>query len=275
MSQQVANTPPNPIIALATLPQPQVISGTLGEQGSPIVYTDVRDFPSIMDDNLIDNVDFIMFVDLPVSTAVGTSLFRTQTPVKRSFEDPGEPLIADMINWSNFPLLTHMYWDCKQQLGFTFIGPEVIVGKILITYDPSRIYSEDIGTIYRTDRRKITTEWDLSKEKSKWIEVEGFKFDDKRSIAKITTKGKAWASGGIGINPISYAQWLHGFSYNLGFVELTLIQQIQKVAIYPDSFTIMVFEANSGSTFYSATDPRCQRYENLAPYANYNLINHE
>lgn len=264
-NQQVSNTPINPLVALASLPQPQVVSGTLGEQGNPISYQDVRDFPIIMDSDLISNVDFIDRIPISISLSAGTHLWSVQTPVmKRSIND-NYPL-DQFINWSHYPMLTHYYWDSKQQLGFTFIGPQAITGKLLITYDPSFLTSF-ASSRYRFDRRKITTEWDLSKEKTKWVEVEGFKLDEKRSITH-------WNIAANSTTGFEFArQSLHDFSCNLGSITVTIIQPIQAVTLYPSSFTILVFASNSGSMFYTPTDPRRFQKDLVTPYRNYDKIN--
>lgn len=264
MSQQAVNSPVNPMIALATLPQPQVISGTLGEQGSPLAYMDVREFPSIMDSPLINNTDFLGSATVTTADAPGTRLFATQTPIMhRAFGNLTYD-VEQPLNWSHLPMLCHKFWDVKQQLGFVFVGPQAITGKLLITYDPVDLAVGTIEGTYREDRRKITTEWDLSKEKMKWIEVEGFKMDEKRSIYRHDYPGFSSVDGGY-VVPVKN----RNYTINLGSVVLTLIQRIQKVSIFPDSYSILVFGSNSGSTFYTPTDPRRQLTEQVAPYKNY------
>lgn len=261
-TQQVMNTPINPIVALASLPQPQVIEGTLGEQGNPLPYQDVRDFPSIMDSNLIENVDFIDSFSVNTSFPHGTSLFTCQTPIMKADSTGNDYNIAHVMNWSHFPMLTHLYWDVVQQIGFTMVAPQAITGKLLITYDPTALNSYGFDK-YRVDRRKITTEWDLSESKTKWIEVEGFKLDEKRSITHYNIP----ASSSSGYDFAQ--QQLHDFSCNLGMISLNIIQPLQAVALYPSSFTVLVFASNSKTKFYTPTDPRRFDVNFVSPYRNY------
>jgi hypothetical protein len=263
MTQQVSNTPVNPLIALATLPQPQVISGTLGEQGSPVAYTDLRQFPSIMDANLINNTDFLGTANITTANNTGTRIFSCQTPLMGRTLGTLEYDVEAPMNWNHLPMLTHQFWDVKQQIGFVFVGPQAITGKLLITYDPIDLASGNILGTYRADRRKITTEWDLSKEKMKWIEVEGFKMDEKRSIYESRFDGWANPNGGYAVPTKA-----RNYSVNLGSITLTLIQRIQKVSIFPESYSILVFGANAGSTFYTPTDPRRQFPDLVTPYYN-------
>lgn len=250
MNTQSNDIPGNPVIALTNLPQPQVISGTLGESGAPLAATHAGILPNVIDSNSLALVDCIgMFSvktsDEPGKRVVGIGLPYADAPFT------GDTYPNRPCNWNNVLMRSHEYWDCTQDLSFTFVGPAPIVGKLLITYDPAALsIPADFSTVYRFDRRKLTVEWDLAATKVATISIQGFKIDHKRPTCLGTIQGiKTAELTGPKIS-------LHGHSTSIGAISINVIQRLQAMSLYPSSFTVLVTTSFGKSVMYTPTDIR-------------------
>lgn len=268
-------TPMNPVISLTSLPQPQVVSGTLGEQGKPLPAQSLNNLLSIIDQSQIANTDFVGTFNITTAMAPGTQLMKAMLPFFDGVgaEDNEQDFFRDRpVNWNSFELYSHEYYDPIQTLSFVFVGPQPMVGKILITYNPGAntalAYQTD-EALYRPDRRAITKEWDLALSKNTTISIEGFKLYDKRPIYATTINAADPVLSPGFLNPrIS----LHAFNSNIGTISLNVIQRLQQFSIFPTSYTVMIFSSFTGTKMYTPRDPR-----NAIVGANtplYNYANH-
>lgn len=282
MSSQVNNqTPSNPGIAILNLPEPQVVSGTLGEQGKPLPARHAGSLVSIIDDNLLELTDFLGSFSWSISQTSGTNMMSMGCPYADA------PFIAGTgsdvygykqrpVNWNNIPIRSHEFWDCEQTIEFVFVGPNPMVGKILITYDPCVLLPNGAwyDDIYRVDRRKITYEWDLALSNTFKFSIQGFKLDHKRP----TNRGSTMGTASDPVVMFSGNTTLHDFSLSLGAFNVTVLQRLQQFNLYPNTFTILVFSSFNKSVMYTPCDPRSaletEGHQTTFAYANFsnNLI---
>jgi len=254
MSQQSNDTPMNPQVSITNLPQPQVVSGTLGEQGQPLAAVIPASLVNILDQNLMNNVDFIGHFTHTTSQQPGVQIGSLALPIMAStFGGAAESqggYIPTSINWSHSLFRSHEYWDPVCQFSFVFVGPQPMIGKILITYDPTSFTDTNNG-VYREDMRKIVQEWDLALSKEATIEITGFKLEGKRPIQSYETP--AWQFNQWNVGPETR---IHRGAGRLGRISLNVKQRLQKFSIFPDSYTILVFMSYKNTLLYTPTDPR-------------------
>lgn len=263
------SAPVVPVNAVTNIPAPQVITGTIAESQQPIPANPQCDMQSIIDSNLLGRVDFLSRCTLDGDSDNGTVLFSTHIPVLRGPYRPGSISNAagNIINWAHFQLATGTYYQPVQHLGFCFIGPEAVIGKLLISYDPLDCYpgnNSSIPPVPRRDRRMITEEWDLSSSKVHFSSfmphiighnMPTFNQDLPRSYG---TEFENYENKGFIHPEIMTPAQFHSF----GRVTLTVKQPIQYGSLFPRKYTIFVFTSLAGTTQSTPMDPRVANWSN-------------
>lgn len=257
------STPLNPVLAMPNLPAPQVISGTLGQQGNPPIVNPPLDLASFLNVDVSTLTDVIGTFKINTSMNVGTELFSTRLPVMKGHRhtfDAG-PTTVDVVNWANVALCSHMYYTPVQHIGFVVIAPEPVKGKILLSWNPSDTRSTAEPPQYSAKRRMITEEWDLAESKTCFrtylpnglvnqmsTEEQPLPRTDDQAIAATFFITTSYST------PTQFRRF--------GTLSLFLEQEIQVGSIFPKEYTVIVFSCLAGTQFSVPVDPRRSAYSN-------------
>jgi hypothetical protein len=262
------STPINPVLAMPNLPAPQVISGTLGQQGNPPIVNPPLDLASFMNTDTSTLTDVLGSFTINTSMQVGTELFSTHLPIirgaKQTIDQRGVTTIA--LNWANVALCSHMYYNPINHIGFVVIAPEPVKGKLLAIWNPAETVSGlgRVAPLYSARRRMITEEWDLAESKCYFRT-----FMPNGLINQMPTEEQPLPRSpsrpvGSGVTPLFVAP-----SYDtptqfrrFGKLSLFLEQEIQVGSIFPKEYTVIVFTCFAGTRLSVPVDPRRAAFSN-------------
>jgi len=253
------SNPINPVIAIPNLPSPQVISGTLGQQGMPPTINPPLNLMSFLETDLLSLTDLIGSFQITTDLNVGEELFSATLPFIYGPEFLPNQLDTNYLNWANFPLSSHMYYNPIQHIGFVVIAPEPVRGKILMVWDPTDVMGDAKLPHYDSKRRMITEEWDLADSKRFFRSfapaglVNQMPTDDQPQPRSPEIPAPSLVTP----NYQTPAQFK-----NFGRLSLFVEQEIQVGSIFPKHYTVLVFGCFAGTKMSVPCDFRRSNYSN-------------
>lgn len=149
-------------------------------------------------------------------------------------------------DWHYLPFLCSRWWTGAVSLRFMAIKPELVTGKLLITWRP------DVAEMVQEDHkdalhRRIKYEWDLGTSNEYSLDITGYNVTALRPTWLFGTR--AMSDGQIGSQPPL-------MSYTAGVVTVEVAQLLQPGSLYPDSIRILVFQSFKNCSFHTSTDAR-------------------
>lgn len=262
------STPINPVLAMPNLPAPQVISGTLGQQGNPPIVNPPLDLASFMNIDTSTLTDVLGSFTIDTSMQVGTELFSAHLPIIRgAVETLGQRGVTTIaLNWANVALCSHMYYNPINHIGFVVIAPEPVKGKLLVTWNPAETVSGlgSVPPIYSARRRMITEEWDLAESKCYFRTFMPNGLINQMPTEEQPLPRSPSRPAGAGNTALFIAP-----SYDtptqfrrFGRLSLFLEQEIQVGSIFPKQYTVIVFTCFAGTRLSVPVDPRRAAFSN-------------
>lgn len=264
MQAQTNQTPMNIGLSITTMPQPQVVSGTVGESGVPLPPKPI--FSQLSVDQVYDlsTTFYIGSFEMDTSVSSGTHLKTLSLPVMMAYDSTEPDLLVDHIQ---FLIKSHHYMDPMEfSLGYMTVAPEPIVGRVGIVYNPCEFRTIDTDSFFQFDRRAMMKEWNLGATKIDGIHIEGFKMDGRRT----NTVGDFNASTP---SPVDKDVLRYGWSWGLGSIEFYMIQRIQVPLLYTSMYTVHLFGSFGSSQLTTLVDPRMQdgQFTSEVTFTNANL----
>nr|QHA33685.1 hypothetical protein 2 [Cacaos virus] len=265
---QSMSNPIVPVVAMPNLPPPQVISGTIAEQGMPVsIPPQLFGVQNLLNTNLLQITHVIRRIVYSAETNPGAIVTSFQLPIIAIDKDVGGNIApSKIVNWAALQLCSFAYYEPVETIIFSITAPEAVYGKFLITWDPTDLVSEmyDTGVPIppgvRTDRRMITKEWDLAVTKTFSITCSPHTISNTMVVspqAVPRTGQGAYINGfvTVGASPVASM-------FNFGRLTLSTLQRLQIGNIYPSEYTIYVYGSFNGTTQRVPVDPRVNNFSN-------------
>lgn len=256
------STPLNPVLAIPNMPSPQVISGTIGQQGSLPPISTPLNLSSFMNFDTSTLTDLLATFVVNTSQNVGDELFSVVLPVLRgpldAFRD-STLITSTIMNWANFSLNSHTYYNPIEHLGFVLVSQEPIRGKILVVWNPTDVTGNgDAAPQYSSQRRMITEEWDLAEEK-RFFRT----FTPIGLVNQMPTDDQPQPRTESGFSEFVAPAFNIPAQFNrFGRLSLFIEQEIQVGSIFPREYTVLVFACFAGTKFSVPIDFRRSNYSN-------------
>lgn len=262
------SSPINPVLAIPNMPAPQVISGSLGQQGMLAPVNPPLNLATLSNIDTSTLTDCLGKFSINTDMAPSTELFSAVLPVMRGSHPVNDKGYFDTIplNWANVALCSHMFYTPVQHIGFVVIAPEPVKGKLLVCWNPSETLDPETmpAPFYSARRRMITEEWDLSQSKTFFRT-----FSPNGLINQMSTESQILPRTNDDINGIgpNSAFVTPGYEIpsqfrNFGRLSLFIEQEIQVGSIFPKNYTILVFSCFAGTNFSVPVDFRRSAYSN-------------
>lgn len=257
------STPLNPALAMPNLPAPQVISGVIGQQGTPPIINPPLDLASFMNVDTSTLTDVVGTFKISTSMNVGDEVFSSTLPVIQGhrhvrLENGG--IDTNPLNWANFALCSHMYYNPVNHIGFVVIAPEPVKGKLLVIWDPTETLMDSLPPKYSAKRRMITEEWDLAESKTYFRTylpngLINQMCTEEQPLPRVPTN-----SGNQNFVAPSYSTPTQFRRF--GRLSVFIEQELQVGSIFPKEYTVIVFTCFAGTQFSVPVDPRRAAYSN-------------